>query len=248
MKWIWIIGVLLGLAGIVGVRSRWFRANGEAEHIPDVVEPIENFLPTGPATRPVPRVNPLARVTMSADYRGRALNAVVDDIAATARVSVVADWRAIESAGVAPTTPVTLRLVAQPASTVLASALRLAGGRELVYWIEDDGVLRVGVDGQAPFVLRIYNIRDILVDSVRFQRALTALPTSSEEERRKLLDPNAVLNDLMELITNDVDRYTWVSNGGKCGTLNYIGGKLVIAQTEENHARIEGLLAKLRQK
>ena len=252
MKWIWIVGLLLGLAGIIGVRSWWFRAEGEADHIPAAVpgEPIENFLPTGPATRPVLRVNPLVRVNMSADYRRRSFKTAIDDIASAANVSIVPDWKTITDAGVEPTTPVPLRIVAGPASAVLESVLRQAGGGNvrLIYWVDADQIVRISTDARSPQVLRLYNVRDILADSARFHRALATLPNSTEEERRNLLNLDDIIKNLKELIMEEVDRESWIDNGGKCGTWHYVGGKMFITQTEENHAKIDDILAKLRQK
>ena len=252
MKRIWIIGLLLGVAGIIGVRSWWFRAEGNAEHIPAAVpgEPIENFLPTGPATQPTRRPNPLSRIMMVTKYQRRPLILVIEDIAATANIRIEPDWRTIRDAGVEPAKPVTLLSSSLPVSAVLKAVLRQAGGQDLnlVYWIDADGVLRISTSNRSPGVLGVYNVRDILVDSTRFHRALVLLPTTSEEESRKLLNHDDAVTELKKLITENIDPGSWIDNGGKVGTYHYFGGKLVIVQTEDNHAKIEEILADLRRK
>jgi hypothetical protein len=54
-----------------------------------------------------------------------------------------------------------------------------------------------------------------------------------------------LVEGLMTLITESVDRESWVDNGGRFGQIKYWSGLLVITETAENHDRILELLQTL---
>jgi hypothetical protein len=56
----------------------------------------------------------------------------------------------------------------------------------------------------------------------------------------------ASLDELITLITDFVDSNSWQANGGSVGSVRGFGALLVIAQTEDNHAKIAQLLDEVR--
>ncbi|MFI5377687.1 MAG: hypothetical protein ACHRHE_00155 [Tepidisphaerales bacterium] len=245
-----VIGLLIGLAGIVIVRSLRLRPGGSAERmvVSGVVEPIDSFLPRKPSTRPVARdgttEGPLTMVLDEVDYLGIPLADVIEDIRQRTGANVDVDWRDLKGVDVEESAPVTLHLHCIPASRVLQMALDQTGepDHRPGWQLEDDDVVHVA--SAAWFAdyarTRIYNIRDIVVDAIRNKRGL------AQGDSRYTQEDN-VVSAIRDLI---MERHpeSWLDAGGKVGNIRYINGKLVVYTTEELQVEAWEVLEKLRGK
>ncbi|MFI5377883.1 MAG: hypothetical protein ACHRHE_01135 [Tepidisphaerales bacterium] len=244
MKKIVIAGLLFGVVGIVAFRSWWVRA-GALYRGTGVVEPIENFLPVRPASRPAVVANSLSKIMKAVDYRNRPLKEVIEDIRKETGANILVEWKELEASGVEASAPVNVQAHDLPARRVLDVVLSEASPN-LGLWtsIDGDGVVTITTLERLPYVLRVYNVRDILVDSIRFQRSLAAV---QPEPKKGAIDEERAIEDLLNLIKVVVLRETWLDNGGKC-LCGMVGGKLFVTQTYEGHAQLEKLLEKCREK
>ncbi|MFI5377688.1 MAG: hypothetical protein ACHRHE_00160, partial [Tepidisphaerales bacterium] len=205
--------------------------------------PIETFLQRGASTRPVVRdgmkVGPLAMVLDRVEYQRMPLCAVIDDIGSRTGTRVIVDWDGLQRAEIEKVRPVTLKAHGLPAGRVLQMVLRHANDR-LDWRLEEDDTVAVAMTDALyqPCVSRFYDIRDIILDAVRYRRSLAALqglqglqnPPVDEEG---VSEEERVMRDITELLA--IYRM--------CHCLN---GRLVVITTEEGHAYIWDLLEQLR--
>ena len=244
MKKTMIMGLLFGIVGIVAFRSWWVRA-GALYRGSGIVEPIENFLPVRPASRPVLVADPLAKIIKVVDYRNRPLKEVIEDIRKETGANIVVSWREVEAMGVEASAPINLQLHDLPARRVLELALfHFRPDVRLGIQEDDDGVIAVRPTESLPNILRVYNVRDILVNSIRFQRSFAAV---QPEPKKGAIDEERSVEDLLNLIREAVFPDTWTANGGKC-LCAIVDGKLFVEQTREGHASLEKLLEKCRER
>ena len=200
------------------------------------------------------------------------LENVIQFIAAVTQLNVDTDWQALENAGVDKTAPVTLNLTNVPVETILNRVCEKASPDPLTgaAWNVTDGVLTISsreqINKQKAIV--IYDIRDLIVEvpdytnsyELDLQQALqqagrqggggggqspfTQQNQGGEEQRRTLQERT---QEILDIITTNVDTDGWKENGGDVGYIQQLGGLLIITNTPANHRSINGLLAKLRE-
>lgn len=92
------------------------------------------------------------------------LSDCLDTLAETAGVSFQIEWRALESAGVDRTTPITFKLRNVTARKVLDLLLREAGSGSALTWEDDEGVITITTQEQADrrLYVEVYDVRDLL--------------------------------------------------------------------------------------
>src|SRR6185436_12354677 len=118
--------------------------------------------------------------------------------------------------------------------------------------------------------LQIYDIRDLLVEVPDYSSApefdlasvLASVDghggrggssggqspfhdTGDRSPQRKTLEERT--NEIINIITTNVDSSGWQENGGDVGFIQQLTGNLIITNTPANHRSIQGLLSKLRE-
>ena len=261
-----LIGIFAAVVAIVVVAVAQPKDEATLSPGPRVVkiDDLESFLPKPgqsrrtPATRPA---DPLAKTVPEVTFKAAPLSEVIDFLRDLTGANFLVDWRAFEAAGIESKTPVTIQLRDVPAATVLSSALQSAGGGTVVlsYRLQNN-IVHVSTTESIALEteIRLYNVRDLLVEAMRFHRsfhhaATSAVPTTRPESQGVYAQaPGAWTEEelsatLQSLIRGTVDPDTWQDNGGRTGACHYWAGKLLIVQTPENHDQIERFLNMLRE-
>jgi type II secretory pathway component GspD/PulD (secretin) len=191
--------------------------------------------------------------------------------ASGANISVA--WKSLASASIKPETPVNLTLTNPvPLGTALREVLDNVNGSAMeLGYLPADGVIKVASRDVLDRMVfdRVYPVQDLLMPIPDFTDAprmdmpdagLNALaaqrmvyygggqavfPEEKEAIQEQQLEQEA--NELIALIRKTVDPESWRETGGDIGSLVELNGQLVITQTPSAHARIGGLLAKLRE-
>ncbi len=190
-----------------------------------------------------------------------------------AQVNVDVDWRALEAAGVTRDAPVSLNLTNVTCRTLLDRVLAKVGDSGLgkADWTVLDGVVTVSSDEaiRKNTHLAIYDVRDLIVEVPDYDEVpqidlQSVLQQSSgrggggggqspfrddqNDEDLQQRDREERIDDVVAVITENVDSEGWVDNGGSTGKIQRLAnqGQLIITNTPKNHREIEGLLSKLR--
>ncbi len=209
----------------------------------------------------------------SVAFSDNALEDVLSFFKDFAQVNVDVDWRSLEGAGVTRDTPVSLSLTNVTPRTMLDRVLAKVGDAGLgkADWAVSDGVVTVASDEaiRKNTVLAIYDIRDLIIevpdyDEVPMIDLESVLQSSGGagggsggrspfqndqgSDENRLRDRNDRIEDVIAMITDNVDSEGWVDNGGSTGKYQRLvnQGQLIITNTPRNHREIEGLLSKLR--
>lgn len=200
------------------------------------------------------------------------LENVIGFVQAVTQLNVDTDWQALESVGIDRATPVTLNLTNVTVETVLNRVAEKVSPDALTgaAWTIADGVLTISTREQInrQKIMAIYDIRDLLVEvpnygdlapNVDLQQALQQggrqgggggqSPfqggNADEDVGGRTLQERT--NDLLEILTTNVDPDGWRDNGGDVGFIQQLNGLLIITNTPANHRAIDSLLAKLRE-
>ena len=165
-------------------------------------------------------------------------------------------WRALALEGVEPSTTVNVNLsnatFREGLKTVLKSA---GGGKAKLEYALSQGVITISTkaDFDAQPIVRVYNIRDMVVDVPMFEGPRLGRSTgghssfdSGSDLDGDLKKRSEIIRGIKSGITSSIDRDSWRDAGGETGAISEIGGQLVITQTRENHAKTAALLEKLR--
>jgi hypothetical protein len=160
----------------------------------------------------------------------------------TTGLNFFVNWRALEAAGIDRNAPVSLRLRNVPYELALRYILRDAGGGSVkLEFAVIDGLVNISTEEElaAEVKVRVYNIA----------RLLHHLPTT-----RPAADPTAFASEpqfedkadrVIQIIKETVAPDSWRDAGGAVGSIREINGRLVVAQTETNHALIARLLEEI---
>jgi hypothetical protein len=193
-----------------------------------------------PVTRPDPVRLKLEQTTANIDVKEMPFDKLVAYLSELTGANFYVDWRGLESSGIDSHATVTLNLQNVPASVVLKAALAGVGGGniQLGYHIQE-GVVEIStVDSLSRDTsTRIYDVRDLLEQEMARSRKRPADPEMTETE---------ATDALARLLQEAVDPTSWRDAGGSIGGFRAFAGRLIIAQTPENHEQVLGLLSALR--
>ena len=206
-----------------------------------------------------------------AQFNDTPLANVVNFIKGVSNLDVDPDWSSLSNAGIDKDTPVTLNLNNVPLRTVLDRVVEKISpdsfGTNGAGWAVNDGVITIAsrevINKNKTIV--IYDIRDLLIEIPNYTNAPTfdlqqVLQAASQRgggggqspfkdnnnqtvPRRSLED---LTNDIIQILTNNVDSQGWRENGGDTGFIQQLQGSLIITNTPANHRVIQGLLSQLR--
>lgn len=179
------------------------------------------------------------------------------------------DWQSLENVGISRDTPVTLNLSNVTVETALSRVAERVSPDQYTgaAWSINDGVLTIAsrevINRNKALV--IYDIRDLIVEVPDYLGAPdfdlnTVLqqgggqggggggrsPFEEQDEDRERRTLEERTNEIIDIITTNVDTNGWQQNGGDVGMIQQLGGNLIITNTPANHRAIHNLLGKLR--
>jgi hypothetical protein len=158
------------------------------------------------------------------NFNGNALGDVMDFLRDVSGANIFVNWKSLETVGIGRETPITVRLKGVKFSTVLSVILSDASGgpTKLAYTI-DEGVIEIAAIGALPITLVTYDVTALLGAHPSYRGELTS----------KIIDA--------------VDHDSWLESGGKSGMIKLDGGKLYVAQTQDNQKAVSKLLHNLQE-
>ncbi|MBX3409737.1 MAG: hypothetical protein KF859_07605 [Phycisphaeraceae bacterium] len=203
------------------------------------------------------------------DFQDTPLANVINFLAVVTQLNFDVDWEKLQEASIDRESSVNLRLTNVPVKTVLERVLeKVSPDASLgaAYAVNDGVVLISTRDAiNRNKRLELYDIRDLLIEVPDY----TNVPdfdlqsvlqgggqgggsgqspfreaNDNQIQRRSLEDRT---NDLLNIITTNIDPLGWQENGGDVGFIQQFQGNLIITNTPANHRAIHGLLAKLRE-
>lgn len=206
-----------------------------------------------------------------AQFNDTPLGNVVTFLAAVTSLNIDVDWQSLSNAGIDKETPVTLNLTNVPIRTVLDRVVEKVSpdplGTNGAGWSMTDGVLTIAsrevINKNKAIV--IYDIRDLIIEIPNYTNApqfdlQQVLQQASQRgggggqspfqdsqddnSPRRSLEERT--NDIITIITNNIDNQGWRENGGDVGFIQQLQGSLIITNTPANHRAISGLLSQLR--
>ncbi|MFN0131887.1 MAG: hypothetical protein ACKVW3_05050 [Phycisphaerales bacterium] len=209
----------------------------------------------------------------SVNFQDNALSDVVQFVQTITQTNLDVDWASLEQAGIQKETTVSLNLTNVSYKTLLDRVVEKVSGQDKASradWAVLDGVVTIASEERIrkTTALVIYDIKDVIIDipdyrevpRIDLQQALQSAqgggggrsPFRQEQENNDELltrEREERMDELITLITQNVDPDGWEENGGTPGRISKLltNGNLVITNTPKNHRAIMGLLGKLRE-
>ncbi len=201
------------------------------------------------------------------DFTDTPLSSVMAYLETVSQLEIDVDWSSLELVGVNRETPVTLNLSRVQLRAVLDRVLEKASvdASNGAAWTISDGVINVAsrevINRNKALV--VYTVRDLLFEIPNYDNApefdlQTVLQSGQggggqspfqeadeEDQDRRTLEERT--DELVDILTANVDQAGWQDNGGEVGTVQRFQGNLIVTQTPANHRAIQGLLSKLRE-
>jgi hypothetical protein len=172
------------------------------------------------------------------------------------RVNLLVNWTALESAGVARTTPTPVNLKRVAAEKALKEILNEAGGAKVALGYQiNDGVVTVStredLESAKYQTIQVYDLRDFLGTAWMPQTA-PALPDGDAGWKKLTKEEVAarqkeILKEIEDTVETIVAPTSWQEKGGKVGSIRELSGYLIVNQTEENQQALKNLLGQLRE-
>jgi type II secretory pathway component GspD/PulD (secretin) len=215
-----------------------------------------------------------ARRIPTVAFADNAMADVIQFFQTITQLNVDTDWQSLDRIGIQRETPISLNLSNVSARTLLDRIVEKASGPDAFSradWAVQDGVVMIASEERIRrnTALVIYDVRDLLIEvpdytdvpRIDLNQALQAGGQGGaggspfggggqEDDREELLrDREERLDDLIDIITENVDYEGWVDNGGTTGRIQRLvnQGNLIITNTPRNHRAIAGLLGQLRE-
>lgn len=199
----------------------------------------------------------LERIVPEISGQEMTLDQVAELVRKVADVNVMVKWSVLTSLDIDRTTKRKITLKNLKVAQFLKVVLNEFRLPDMGYAAESNLITISTKDdlGQLE-VVRIYNVRDLMLNSVR----VGALFKHDQQSRgsgsgagifspgkpRPLLTEERLFDSLHEILIQTVDPNSWVVNGGRMVAF-YWAGTLVIKQSPENHQRIGTLLRMMRE-
>ncbi|MBS0196703.1 MAG: hypothetical protein JSR77_08090 [Planctomycetes bacterium] len=210
--------------------------------------------------------------TVPVDFKDATLESIVGFIAAVTNLNVDADWEKLQEAGIDRDATVSLRLTKVPVKTILDRVLEKVSkdsSNGAAYAI-NGGVVTISTREAINRTksIQIYDIKDLLIEVPNYDNApqfdLQSVlqsagqggggnqspfrETGNQNDKgsgRRTIEERT--NELINILTTNVDPQGWQENGGDVGFIQQLQGSMIITNTPANHRAINGLLNKLRE-
>ncbi len=208
------------------------------------------------------------------DFDREPFEQVIEHLASANGTNISVSWSDLNAASIDPKTPVTLKWPNPvPMRTALSEILdQVGGGRADLGYRAGEGIVKVATRELLDRTVfeEVYNVSDLLMpvpdftdaptmdltDSASFVGRGQSLPTGAGsgqsifpseygEASEEVIEDAA--DALISLIRQTINPDSWRANNGDVGSITEINGQLVITQTPTGHARVGGLLSKLRE-
>lgn len=165
------------------------------------------------------------------DFAETPLNQVTNVLQEEYDIPIVFDTTALDAIASSPEVEVSVEIAHVTLRTALDLMLR--GVEDLTYIIDGEVLLiTTAEEADKRLQVRVYRVDDLTVQSTAPGPGATA---------------SADFNPLVELITTNVERDSWLENGTGEGDIRaYPPGMIVISQTHRVHRQVAGVLAALR--
>jgi general secretion pathway protein D len=244
------------------------RRGGDATAMADTPENRRVLAELNNPTKKIPSVN----------FTDNSLGDVLAFVQSVTNQNIDVDWSSLEQANIQKDSTVSLSLTNVTPKTLLDRLVQKISGTDRstrADWAVNDGVITVASEDKIRknTTLVIYDVRDLLhevpdytdVPRIDLQQALQAAGSSGggggggqspfreegNDRRQQQRDREQRMDDLISIITSNVDFDGWADNGGDTGKIQKLltggGGNLIITNTPKNHRAIAGLLSKLRE-
>ncbi len=202
-------------------------------------------------------------------FDGQGLGDVVNYIRQMSGAEFDVDWDSLRTAGITPSSPISMSLTDASAKVVLERALAKAArndtGEKAAYSVLD-GIVTVGseLSLRKTTITQPYNITDLLLDTPNFtdvpdmdlRRVIAAAdgkpmsnasPFTQKPKNDLRNDRDGRVRGIMGVVQNSIDPDGWRDHGGETSAIQELNGSLIITTTPQNHREIAGLLGKLRE-
>jgi general secretion pathway protein D len=238
--------------------------------------PAKSYQRGGPTTLAESEDNRRALATLTqkrvpVNFEDNRLEDVLKFVQTVTNLNMDVDWPSLEAANIDKETQVSLKLTNVPVRTVLDRVMEKLSPDATTGagWTVNDGVLTVASKEalNKNTLPLIYDIRDLLIEVPDYTAApefdlQSVLQNSGQggggggqspfrdnqqqnaANRRTLQERT---EDLIRIITSNIDSPSWLENGGEVGKIQQFQGNLIITQTPNNHRAVVGLLSKLRE-
>ena len=189
----------------------------------------------------------LGAVAPEVNLNAVAIGDAIDYVRDLTDLNVFVNWRALEATGIDRQAPVTVRLKNVPVEQALRFILRDAsgGGGVALDYAVIDGVVHITTAEElaSDVKVRVYNVERLLHNLPTTAPAGAAMGMGGMEAAA---DPNyEKAQRVIQIIRETVAPDSWRDAGGNVGSIREINGRLVVAQTETNHAQIAKLLEEI---
>ncbi|HEX8875217.1 MAG TPA: hypothetical protein VF777_00580 [Phycisphaerales bacterium] len=214
----------------------------------------------------------LSNTRRPVDFAETPLEKALDWVAKASSVRMDIDWPSLEKIGVNKDTPVTANLSTIRLDHLLDLVVRKVSPdpTSAAAWEVQDGILRVASAEtiNRSTLMVIYDIKDLLivirdysnVPQFDLNSSLQAASSSGgggggqspfQGGNQQTADggptQEELTDELVRLLTEQVDPDNWRENGGSVGFVSRYKGNLLITQTPKNHRAIGALLRRLRE-
>jgi hypothetical protein len=209
-------------------------------------------------------LSPLKQVLPEVNLDSMTLGEAIEALRRASGANIFVNWRRLSQGGPpdGPGTRLTMELrlknvtLGQALAKVLAccpSVAKLGCGMK-------DGIITVSDEwppsvSERTSVARWYYVQDLLNYPAHYgfnrpgrfdNRDQSTRPAPAVSVDDAPLTRQEIEEELVRIITEQVDVESWRDNGGADGSIRSWAGRLIIQQTPENHQKIESLLANLR--
>jgi beta-lactamase regulating signal transducer with metallopeptidase domain len=179
----------------------------------------------------------LAETAPEANFAAVPFSDTIDFLRDVTGLNIFVDWRGLEAAGIDRNTPITVRMQKVPFETVLRYVLRDAGHQVKLDYAVIDGIVNISTAEliSAETQVRVYDIEPLVLSMP------TTMPVGTPDAGLRAAKVEKVIATIRDAIAPD----SWRDAGGTAGSIRELNGKLVVTQTETNHAAIAKLLSEL---
>jgi len=184
--------------------------------------------------------------------------------------SIHVRWNVLEQSGINRQTLVDLELMDVTLEKALRTILDEVGGITDLGYVIDEGVITVSTkqDLEGIRVTRVYDIQDLIINIPNYEAEDTGIGGTSNNVsggnasssglwgnggtndgggNENRLSREELIDNILDVIRSTIAPETWIERSGTIGSIQPLGGSIVVTQTPENHDALVSLLQQLRE-